>query len=96
MWKNRLLTNGERTMRHMANDSHCSRCSNVYESEIHAIRDCIFPKIVWCLVVPTHVWVRFSSMPINERILWNLENVRDCGSQDFEWRNFFPIICWLL
>ncbi|MFQ6630360.1 hypothetical protein Gotur_008205, partial [Gossypium turneri] len=38
----------------MANESHCPRCSNVYESRIHVVRDCTFSKTVWWSIVPTH------------------------------------------
>ncbi|MBA0638936.1 hypothetical protein Goklo_022001, partial [Gossypium klotzschianum] len=40
----------------MSNESQCSSCGNVYESEIHAVCDCFFLKFVWRSVVPTHAW----------------------------------------
>ncbi|MBA0547710.1 hypothetical protein Golob_018856 [Gossypium lobatum] len=80
----------------MSNESQCSSCGNVYESEIHAVCDCFFLKFVWRSVVPTHAWVSFFAMPMNDWMLWNLENVGDCGSRVVDWCHFFPIICCLL
>ncbi|MFQ6619375.1 hypothetical protein Gotur_001182 [Gossypium turneri] len=40
----------------MANESHCLRCSNVYELGIHVVRDCTFSRTVWWSTEPTHAW----------------------------------------
>ncbi|KAK5817244.1 hypothetical protein PVK06_022167 [Gossypium arboreum] len=80
-WKYRLLTNVERMRRHMSNESQCSRCGNVYELEIHAVRDCFFLKSIWRSVVPTHARISFFAMSMNDWMLWNLENIGDCGSR---------------
>ncbi|CAN1849082.1 Putative ribonuclease H protein At1g65750 [Linum perenne] len=44
---NKLMTNLERTRRHLTSNSLCPRCSNHDESVSHVLRDCRFASEVW-------------------------------------------------
>ncbi|XP_028797358.1 uncharacterized protein LOC114752789 [Neltuma alba] len=64
---------------------------------LHAIRDCIHAKKVWDLCVPKR-WRKhfFLTQDVKE---WVRKNITIKGRlEDFEWRQWFPIIChniWL-
>lgn len=80
----------------MTNEGDCPRYGDVFESGLHAIRDCDFSGSVWIAVVPSFVHSVFFSKLVKDRILWNMQNKGNCGSQDMEWETLFPIVCWLL
>ncbi|MBA0809538.1 hypothetical protein Gohar_025183, partial [Gossypium harknessii] len=66
------------------------------ESEIHAIKDCSFSQAVWNSIVPPQEQVLFFSLPLDEWIMWNLQNIGDCGSHEVDCQTLFPIVCRLL
>ncbi|CAN0891966.1 Putative ribonuclease H protein At1g65750 [Linum grandiflorum] len=49
---NRLLTNEERSRRHLTTQVFCSFCSSHTESCVHILRDCTFARQFWSRVLP--------------------------------------------
>ncbi|CAN1152850.1 Putative ribonuclease H protein At1g65750 [Linum perenne] len=47
---NKLMTNLERTRRHLTSNSLCPRCNNYEESTAHVLRDCVFAIATWSLL----------------------------------------------
>lgn len=46
----KILTNSERNKRNMSDSASCQRCSNTWESTLHAVRDCDKATAVWKLL----------------------------------------------
>ncbi|KAH1129863.1 hypothetical protein J1N35_001241 [Gossypium stocksii] len=75
--KTLLVPNFERVRRHMTRDGDCPRCSSVLETEVNAIRDCAFSRVVWLIVILRRVSDFFFSLPFNEWYLWK-ELCKNC------------------
>ncbi|CAN1162405.1 Putative ribonuclease H protein At1g65750 [Linum perenne] len=84
----RVLTNGERCRRHIAQDSSCYRCSGVQEDLLHVVRDCTLAREVWRSLFPVYVVNNFFTEDLQ---VW-LRN----GLQAKNLNIPFDIVIWLL
>lgn len=85
LWWNRLLKNGVQLQRHITMDNHYSRCNCEVESGIHAVQDCSFLRVVWLALVPTQNKVNFFSLPLEDWLTWNFNNVNFCVNDEINW-----------
>ena len=50
MWlcyQDRIMSNGNRFVRHLTDDPRCFTCGEVEESSLHILRDCPVARILW-------------------------------------------------
>ncbi|CAN1844814.1 Putative ribonuclease H protein At1g65750 [Linum perenne] len=71
---NRILTNEERSRRHITNQVVCPRCLNHSESLSHVIRDCCFAVQVWEDVLPHLLTTRDRNLDFKQ---WWREKLAD-------------------
>ncbi|CAN1165414.1 Putative ribonuclease H protein At1g65750 [Linum perenne] len=83
----RLLTNGERRRRHMANDSSCSLCNHPEENLTHVLRDCPFANDVWKSLDDSVLLAPTWSDPADTWLDFLLKDDR---------RVLFGVACWSL
>ncbi|CAN1161396.1 Putative ribonuclease H protein At1g65750, partial [Linum perenne] len=71
---NRLLTNSERTRRHLTLDDACGRCRNNKEDLLHVLRDCQIAKSTWDLFIPRIESASFFTGNIHEWLARELKS----------------------
>ena len=91
-YKQRLLTNAERTRRHMTTSSCCITCGAEFEDVDHILRHCTVAQACWSRLVPQDRMRDFYSKPFPQWFMWNL-NPRCMGTH---WRLYFGTLCWKL
>ncbi|GMI94853.1 hypothetical protein HRI_003154600 [Hibiscus trionum] len=89
-----LLTNKERTRRHMADDPGCSLCGHVCEDELHVLRDCVISRGLWRQVVDGNVYHNFYTTPLHDWLYMNLVGNGIVARIMDNWNIFFAILCW--
>ncbi|KAL4363421.1 hypothetical protein GQ457_04G013320 [Hibiscus cannabinus] len=95
MWlvmREALLTNVERTRRHMAHSGLCRVCNREDEDVLHALRGCSRPRFVWLSMLPSSVSSLFMSLPLKEWVLANITANGSCSRGDPGWPINSPIL----
>lgn len=88
----KLLTNAERSRRHMTDEATCEVCHCGVEDLDHVLRHCPAAQDFWKLIIPRTLMQTFNSLPYMEWITTNLRQ-----NQTYpEWSTFFGIACWKL
>ncbi|KAK9031098.1 hypothetical protein V6N11_032490 [Hibiscus sabdariffa] len=91
-----LLTNVERTRRHLSPSGICRLCNREDEDVLHVLRGCQRPRSVWLSLLPPSVFPMFMSLPLKEWVLANIIPHGSCSRGDPEWPIRFVVLCWLL
>ncbi|KAK9025335.1 hypothetical protein V6N11_038204 [Hibiscus sabdariffa] len=92
----RLLTNVERTRRHLTSMDHCECCLGGPEDVVHVLRDCFVARDVWSRVLPLAQLGIFSQISADDWFRVNLFASSGSLSTLKEWPQKFAILCWLL
>ncbi|KAK8512984.1 hypothetical protein V6N12_030392 [Hibiscus sabdariffa] len=99
MWlvlREALLTNVERTRRHMSTSSIYRLCNRDDEDVLHVLRGCQRPRSIWLSLLSPNVFPMFMSLPLEEWVLANINPHGSCSRDDPEWSVRFVVFCWLL
>ncbi|WCJ44200.1 RNA-directed DNA polymerase (reverse transcriptase)-related family protein [Euphorbia peplus] len=92
--KGKLLTNSERTRRHLDVNDMCPVCNIHTETIVHVFRDCLQARSVWLQLLPICDFLLIISMDEEN---W----VQNCISDRFQifvenWVLMFVVTCWVL
>ncbi|CAN1848775.1 Putative ribonuclease H protein At1g65750 [Linum perenne] len=85
---NRLLTNGERKRRHLADDDLCNHCKSAPEDALHVLRECPFARKLWISILPPDHLPTFFTGNLHDWLLRELK--------DKELGQLVGITSWLL
>ena len=69
MWlavNDRILTNVERTRRHIGDSDLCSTCGMEREMVLHVLRDCMYARWVWNRMMRGTTFDRFFNIGLEE------------------------------
>ncbi|KAL4272707.1 hypothetical protein GQ457_13G011180 [Hibiscus cannabinus] len=92
----RIMTNVERTRRHLASSDLCVICCTEAETIEHALRSCSKARQAWESVVRPAKISTFLSLPFTDWILQCVTDVAGIGVGDDRWAARFSIFCWLI
>ncbi|CAA0840055.1 Polynucleotidyl transferase- ribonuclease H-like superfamily protein [Striga hermonthica] len=92
--KERLLTNGERHWRHLADNPLCKLCRTPLETTLHVLPDCEFPTQFWNKIIPRSRWATFYGMELGTWLETNLSKKLDL--LDENWDVSFGVSLWRL
>lgn len=95
--QNKLLTNEERSRRHLTITTTCKVCSSDLESMLHVLWDCIMTKAIWNLLVQVKWRRSFYSTRNNlrDRLLKKLLK-KNARQKSISWNVLFDVTVWLL
>lgn len=57
----------------LASSAVCALCLGDMETSLHVVRDCPQAAKVWLALIPQHLITTFFSLPLPQRVDWNLE-----------------------
>ena len=96
MWlsyQDRIMTNGNRFIRHLTDDPRCYVCGEVEENTLHILRECPVAKILWRKL---GVQVEAVQWKVNLKT-WFAVNFRGADMLNSEeWSRMFTVTCWWL
>ncbi|RYR72069.1 hypothetical protein Ahy_A02g006258 [Arachis hypogaea] len=69
---NAILTNVERSRRHLTTDNACPRCRQHEESILHLLRDCSYARRVWQRLIPANGIHSFFNTSLHDWLILNL------------------------
>lgn len=91
MRHDRLLTNYSRRRRGLALSSVCPICEVETEGTLHAVRDCIWARVVWNRVLPPQLNTKFFSLGLRDWVLDNMSTQLD-SRLSYPWPETMPVI----
>ncbi|KAL4351441.1 hypothetical protein GQ457_06G009310 [Hibiscus cannabinus] len=91
-----LLTNVERTRRHLTNLDCCEICLDNSKDLIHVLRDCLVARDLWAKILPSLQIDSFSQVHADEWLRVNLFALAGLLSVSKEWPRKFETPCWLM
>lgn len=91
--RNRLLTNQERSRRHLTVNSNCQRCNYGEQTELYALQDCPESRRLWLSMVPNHLKPQFFSQNLNDWLNTNLKS-RAIHFNNVPWSLIFDLAIW--
>lgn len=97
MFKQRLLTNAERTRRGIGIDPTCGICGQEYEDVLHTLWDCTAARDIWNHLIPLGEHPTFYSGSLFEWMELNLRNQQAVNlARGVNWHCLFGIIIWCI
>ncbi|XP_016732262.1 uncharacterized protein [Gossypium hirsutum] len=93
-FKQRILTNSERTRRGIDHSNSCTLCGHDFEDLGHVLRDCPSAKDIWMLVLPEQLTQRFFSVSFQDWLLLNLCFHERLQGSGLTWSCLFGLIAW--
>ena len=81
----------------MTDSGTCERCNHVWESTLHAVRDCDKAAAIWKLLLPPDKWRDFFSKDLHDWIKMNLLQKDNSHMIDnIPWSTMFVVSVWTI
>ncbi|KAK8978806.1 hypothetical protein V6N11_029174 [Hibiscus sabdariffa] len=92
----KLLTNLERTCRHLVSSTLCPICNTSDKSVEHVLCSYHMARSIWSQLIHASKWLEFISMPLDFWLMVNLRGRGNFAPTDYNWSVLFPMVTWKL